>query len=329
MDKLINYMNLLKVGSSTDTYPIYAQYINSDGKCARTCKDDIFVKVDCSLPFIGSTNIFVLDSILKTLTDYSVTQEGADICIKSGNFNTKLSTMDIPFPNIDEPSIPLVYIDEEVHLMLKIASQFVSQNDIYENIIITKGGICSTRGTRAFLWNKKFEIEDSILINKKILSTLEVGRFVGVDENNNTVVKFDGGYIVAESDNANDFAYEKLASFISDAKSKSISNRVCSVIQMQSALEKLAPIFFGEKSRYVYMFSDGNKLNIKAETINGVAEVDIEPDTDIKFEITMSMDFFRGLPPYSMYIEGRGTLSYLYFTDDSNMVDIVLLGTKG
>jgi hypothetical protein len=76
MKRLLRYLPLLRIGSSKDDYPLYAQLIHF-GDTIRACNDETFISVDnFGIDVKGNTNLFVLDSVLNKLPDnYEVSQD--------------------------------------------------------------------------------------------------------------------------------------------------------------------------------------------------------------------------------------------------------------
>ena len=151
--------NTLKYGVTKNEYPVYGQYVNSTGEQLQTYNSDVLVCIDYKLPFVGSTNFFVLEEALSKIQDYSITQQDEIINIKAYNFESKLLIDDVNFPDIQPYNYKHgIEIDDELLYALSFATKFVGDK-VLEFIVITPQGILSTDYHKIFFYEKRIYIQ--------------------------------------------------------------------------------------------------------------------------------------------------------------------------
>lgn len=321
MEELLEILPILNVAASKHDFPVYAQYIHSEGGKVRTCDGSAFIQMDCELPFEGDTNIFVLSDILKRVKNPTVSTDEDNIYIESGSFKTKLKITDVNFPQIEEPNSEDIEITEPILNKLKLATKFLG-SDIYSYVFIGEGVIVSSDKERVFMSSSE-TADKPIGVDKRIVSLLDGGHLLGVAENRSTVVKFPEGYGIFVVDPIERYPVGKIKPFVN--KTKDTAFELFNVAVVNDALEKLSPIFFGDKQPVLNIKNEDGVTVFTAESIiNGKSTVEYETKVGTYVEIDINPNLFRDIPiSFDVYYNNNYD-DRLYLTDGES--DIILLG---
>lgn len=323
MNRLLELLPILNVGSSKHDFPVYAPYMHSAGSEVYTCNGSVFVKVDCNMLFTGDTNIHVLSSILNKASEPEISVDDNYIYITSSGFRTKLNIVDVNFPIIDEPEIDSIEVTEDLLDKLKLASRFVG-SAMYAYVFIGNGYIASSDKERVFL--TRYETGDEpIGVDTKITSFLQEGYELGVAQTKSTVVKFPSGYAIFTVDPIERYPLKKIAKFVN--RTAKGSTMLFNMAVVADALEKLAPIFIGEKQP-VLTISNADTTMFTAESIvNGISVVEYEgAQSNVQFELDIDPRQFRSIPiSFNVYYNEEFN-DRLYLAEDN--IDLVILGER-
>ena len=291
---------MLKAGASKENYPIYAQYLHIEDGFVSTCNDDAYVRVDFDMPFKGNVNLFVLETILKTLPDeYKVKEAGDIIKITAKGRDYKLNTTDLPFPEIPKPSVECLEIDEGLLSLMKSALSFTGNME-YENVFIDKEGLISTSGQRLIIYEQDTGLEVPLLLSKEIISSLKVGYKIGAS--GNTVVEFLGGYAVFTTPHYSSYPAENIREYA--VKALADTQPLINVGEFKELLAKVDPIFFGEGKRIINIVNSKGTIAVLGKSpYNGKAKADTTSMLQDNFDITIDADHFSAVPnDYDLHV---------------------------
>lgn len=325
MRDILKHLPILKAGTSKENYPLYAQLLHSEGGYVSTCDDSGYVRMKFDMVFEGNVNIFVLENVLKILPDeYGVDVTGNIVKIKTNKLNYDLKFVPMSFfPSMEEPDTEYMEIDEGILAILKTALAFTGAND-YESVYFDDKGMLATNGQKILKYDGKSSLSKPVLLSRKIISLLQVGNFIGSDDNDNTVVKFPGGFAVFVSPHYSSFPCEKIREFsiplLEDTK------KLIDIGTFKDSLSKVIPIFFGESKRIVQLNNnDIGKLEICGESpFNGKAGASVKSELNEEFTILMDADLFNAVPDgYDLHIKD-GVTDRLMAKNHSS--EVILVG---
>ncbi len=327
MKELINLLPLLKIGASKEPYPVYAQCLNSTGSQVQTCNNNVYVSLDCRLPFKGTANFFTLNGILEKLAerDFSSNVKEDKILVKTNNSQYSVSLLNLDFPQKEAPEIDSVDLDEDLLQQLRIASKFTGK-EIYSYVYLFSDGILATNTTRMFYKQIKIpNIKKPVAINTKILSTLFDGCAVGSDENNNTVVFYPNGFAVFTVDNISYYPAEKILKFMETNEERQV---LCNILALREWFDSITPIFGMDKANYISVKKEGKKLVLSAESAaSGEAVMVQEVECTNDFRFLMDAGMLKDCPSSFDVKVGTGNLDRLVLSDGDGGV-VVLMGAR-
>jgi hypothetical protein len=316
-DTLAMYKKLILSSVSKEAYPLYASYITSDPGSIRVCNNSSYIQINKSLPFKGSTNVFVLMSLLDKMPDEGVEYKftKTDLAISYPGFSTKLNVVDLNVPKLELQNEEFVDIDSTLLSILGLAKKFTGKDDIAKNVLVAKDGIYSTDNYRAFIYNKDIDVGDDLLfLDNKIISVLEEGFGVGISHNNNVGVTFPGGFGIFTTEPVRFYPNNKIRNFMLSLKKN--NTYLCTSEQMQECMDKLSPIFFGESKKMVTIESNDSKVFIKgASRMNGEARIFLtESSSDLDLNVAITIESFKDIPltheVYASKVDNFGTCFY-------------------
>ena len=315
------YLDRLKFGVSNSSFPLYAQYVKFIDNKIITCNDEAYVSVDMPTEFDGSVNFFVLEEFLrKTSDDAKMKQKKNTLVISDGHLRTSLPVLQFKTPILPNTHPEKVYITEGIYDVLMLASKFTGDG-LYSSICVEGNSVYSTNIHRLFHTTLPHLVLKELLgLDKKVLSFIKVGDYIGIDKNK-IIVDFKDGYAIFTMNNISRYPTEKMDVFISDS-TKNV-RKLCSVQQIQLPCQQLSPIFFGEQESEVSIINKGKKALIVAESlINGRAEIEIETELDEEYSINIDSSFFKGIPSdFDVFIGDRKNI--LSLKDSKSMVFLV------
>lgn len=291
----------LMLGTSSSLYPVYCQYLNSDGKYLRTCNDDVYIQVENAAPFVGNVNANVLNDTLAKIGEVDIKDEGKTVSLTAGNFNSSLVKESIDFPVIDFEEADYVDVTEEIFKNIKTALNFTSKTiPLLSYVVIDKDGIMATTKGRVFYSKQEFPVKHFVPINGFIFKLVEVNGRVGIVPNDFkdrcVNVIFQNGKAVFTVDIMDDYPAEKLKGIVSEIDSKKAVD-VCNINMIKPELIKLMPIFHGEKEHKVSIENNGSTMIITASSnINGTSKIRVTTNTNTKFEMKIDMDKLTNIP---------------------------------
>jgi hypothetical protein len=337
MKQLIDLLPLLKVGTSKDSYPVYAQCLYSNGERVQTCNNNIFINLECKLPFTGLVNFQTINSIVTKLTEQeeknqirvSVSTKDDKLIFRAPPYNYEVLVMDLDFPKVAEPDIKTIEVTDEIIEQLKIAHKFVGKG-IMSYVYLYDKGILATDTHRIYHRLFDFEIESPIAINNKILSVLYDGCHIGSDTNNNTVVIFPNGYGIFTVDNVSYYPASKILSMLTSKDVTSYGEFLCNILALREWTEAVLPIYGSDTNTFVSMTLDKNGLRLNAEAAaNGTAQMtpDVQCELDA-FDIIFDASYLKDIPSsFDVFVKGGETLDKFVLKDDETGL-IVLMGAK-
>ena len=302
MRDLIKYLPVLKMAASKENYPTYAQYVHCGDRFVSTCDDVAFVKVDFDMPFRGNVNLFVLETILKTLPDeYKLETDQDTVKVVTKKTQYVLNIADLPFPELDRPDAEKFVIDEGNLEILKTSVNFTGVSE-YENIYLDKDGLISTNGQRLFIYDQENILETPIMLNKKIISNLAVGYSIGVGDNGNVVIDFPDGYALFTTPHYSTYPAENIREWASKALPN--TKPLINVGEFKDLLAKVNPIFFGEAKRFIHIENHARSLEITGESpFNGKAAANCKSDLKETFVMDIDADHFATVPnEYDLHV---------------------------
>ena len=300
MRDLIKHLPMLKAGASKENYPLYAQYLHIDDGFVSTCDDAAYVRVDFDMPFKGNVNLFVLETILKTLPDeYKLEEKGDVIKVNTKKANYKLNNADLPFPEIPRPPVHLLELDEGLISLMKSALSFVGNME-YESVYLDSKGLVATNGQRLLIYEQDTKLDTPILLSKEIISILKEGYKIGAS--GNTVVEFPGGYAVFTTPHYSSYPADNIREYATKALKD--TQPLINVGEFKELLAKVNPIFFGEGKRIINIVnSKGNIAILGKSPYNGTARANTTSMLQDNFDITIDADHFSAVPDdYDLHV---------------------------
>jgi hypothetical protein len=303
MRDIIKYLPMLKAGTSKENYPLYAQYLHIEDGFVATCNDDAYVKVDFDMPFKGNVNLFVLETILKTLPDEYGVKEGVDIVkinAKGRDYNlNNIQNNDLPFPEIPKPDIECLEIDEGLLSLMKSALSFVGNME-YASVYIDDKGLVSTNGQRLLIYEQDTKLDTPILLSKEIISSLKEGYKIGAS--GNTVVEFPGGYAVFTTPHYSSYPAENIRDYA--AKALADTEPLLNVGEFKELLAKVNPTFFGEGKRIIDISNSNGIIEVSGKSpYNGTAKASMSSMLQEDFDMTIDADHFTAVPDdYDLHV---------------------------
>lgn len=266
------FFPILKLGTSNKDFPQYASFLHSDGEHLYTCNMSEAVCINYKAPFKGDVNFFVLSGILNKLGDIHTEQKDSSVFISDETTKHEIVIEDVNFPSdsIIKPDFEYIPLQQEIVDVLKIAIKYATGMDVYDKIFIDDNNIISFGHNIIFLREIKTNFKSKTGIDKRILSVLTEGCSIG-SVNNNFVVVFEGGFIIFETDSITKFNDSLIKKFFKNRR-KNIK-QLCSAAELKNAVDKISPIFYGEKIQNINIMNKSNKLTVKGgSVINGTSE---------------------------------------------------------
>ena len=307
MNNLLNYIPLLKVGCSKENYPLYSQSIYFDGETIRICNDDVYVCLNYQSDIRGCLNLFVLESVLKIAAkhrevEFVVANEHLTVHSPDG-YTASLGIDSITdFPLQDMPETPLTEVTDDMLLALNDAILFNRPGGKAHNLYIymDKEHIMATSNMRCFLSNVFTAVSEYVGINKKMLSVLDDTCMIG-SYDNNTLIKFDSGFVKFTIDLLDGYPADKLLQFVNDSREGVL--KLCNMGVLNEALSNLAPISQGEKVNMCTFSNTGNELTLKAQSMHGVIETKVDSELEVEYKTEINIDQIKNLPAnYDVYV---------------------------
>jgi hypothetical protein len=325
-----NNFPYLRIGVSRNPLPIYASYLNSDGKHLIACNDDIYIKIkDDDIPFVGSVNFFVLDSILKISPNASFSVEENNLVIRDGTGTTQLPILTTNFPNLTLDSLLDSFtVTEDLYYALKMAMSFRSKSDsVYSNVCLIEDKLISTDKYRLFLRSFKEGVNSTKMgIDGNIFSTLQIGDRLGVDINKNAVVQWDSGFGVFTINPIDEFPHKKILSFVENATKDLIP--ISTTDECIASCERLVPVLLGENNAEIELKNEGGKLTLLAESaVNGSSKVILYNRCDDVFNMYINFSSFKNLPSGFDIFVNEDKKDKLVLTKDETI--LILMGREG
>jgi len=310
-------INTLKLGTTKQDYPVYGQYLHSTGKQVQTYNKEVLVCIDHELPFKGSTNFFVLENYLKN--DYELEQDNDIINVKFENFKSKLVIDYVGFPVINPPVYKNgLIITEELLYMLKYALNFTG-NDCYKYVIVTNKGIIATNKQKLIYFNKPLDIKSNIYVDKRIVNVLKEGYEINADEN--TFVKFEGGYMIFEIDDISELNINKIFTRILEYANN--VTLLCNAAYFQDAIQKVSSVLFLETKKCIDIFNKKMNLMILAESCNGESSIEYKSGIKKRYESKFNINNFTNISlDYNVYVNLENQ-NYLYLKNENSEIVII------
>ena len=331
MKKLLELLPILKLGTSTDNFPIYAQSLHITPEFLSTCNDDVSIRIKSHLDFSGDISFFVLNSILHKFQgniDYEFL--GETLFLSSEGFNTSLNVTDFGFPEIEGPTPDnfKITITDELESVIKLAINFIGSKGIFSYVYMGKGNIIAADSSRVFLFEDNDLIKDcEVLLNSRILPLAVEGVKVG-SYSNNTVVQFENGYAIFVVHDSDDYPTDNAKNYIKNSTEN--ITRICNIAVIKDALEKVQHILFGEKEQVIYLSNKNSRLKIVAESaMNGISTYNADSDSDESFSIDMPISYFRKIPlNFDLFVEKSNPRPDKIILSDNEKSTIMLMGDK-
>jgi hypothetical protein len=315
MKELIKYLPVLKLGCSNAEYPVFVQYVHSNGKIICSYNggflsniDGIFVQIKQPLSFSGDLNVFVLDDIIKNIGnnfDYEIKDN--KLIIQQDTFQTEILIVNCSFPEVPLPEVEKQFnLTADLYNDLKLANKLsFSDKSILSYVILDNNNIASIGLDKVFY--KKLNLNtdfDPILINTRILSVLNPSienMYIG-STNNNVLISYDNVEIFFEVDNFSEYPLQQLINFVNESNNNLV--KLCNMSYFNEAIKKLSPIFFGESRRLFQLSNINDFLYFTAEVqLNGTAEYSCKSEYGDNFIMNFDMDTFKGIPiEYDVFI---------------------------
>ena len=297
----------LKQASSNKEYPIYASYLHSDGKSLSTYDNYLYMKFDYEAPFKGDVNIFMLDSILHNLKEYTIKQQSENKLFIEGSgakYNIVISNYN--FPDIQKEITEYKYITDELLNLLKYASFFLG-NDIYSYIYIDKDKLVATNINKLFYHKfENFEI-NPLLISKRLLSVISNEASIGIIDN--TIgVKYQNGIVLQAIPKVESYPIDRISTYL-EKETKNLK-LIVNIALIRDAISKLNPIFSGEKATIINIANKHNKCRLIAESaLNGRAVVEINSDLEDIVDINVNSKYLKNISyDYDLFINDNNNL---------------------
>ncbi len=305
MRDLVKYLPLLKAGASKENYPLYAQSLHVGQGFVSTCNDAAYIRVDYEMPmeFYGNVNLFVLETILKTLPDeFTITKDPDGIIIKAKGLIYRLNQADFEFPEFAKPDKGELEVDEGFLSILKAAVSFTGDFE-YEGIYVDGEGLIATNAQKLLLYNQPTGLKKPIVLTREIVNILDVGFKIGVEPSDNTVVTFPNGYAIFVTPHFSAFPADTIRSWgIGTLKD---TQPLTSVSEFRGLLSQVAPIFFGEGKRLIRIENYNNTVEVSGESpYNGKAKAQCNSAIKDLWATKMDMDLFGAVPDgYDIHIK--------------------------
>jgi len=303
MRDLIKYLPMLKAGASKENYPLYAQYLHIEDGFVSTCDDSAYVRVGFDMPFKGNVNLFVLETILKTLPDEYTVKEGVDIVkinAKGRDYNlNNVHNNDLPFPEIPKPKTKLLEIDEGLLSLMKSALSFVGSME-YASVYVDNKGLIATNGQRLIIYEQDTKLDTPVLLSKEIISSLKKGYEIGAS--GNTIVEFPGGYAVFTTPHYSSYPVDNIREYAAFALAD--TELLLNVGEFKELLAKVDPIFFGEGKRIIDISNSNGIIEVSGKSpYNGTAKASTSSLLQDDFAMTIDADHFSAVPnEYDLHV---------------------------
>lgn len=323
-------INIAKIGSSNATYPAYAPYVTFTGEEMVTCNDSIYVSLDYPSEFKGSTNIFVLSSILEKVENPAVIVNKDKMVIKEGSFKTTLPMMDIQPKYLKFPeTLKTIEITPTLYDVIKLALKFTNNKlAAYKYIALNKRGVYATDGSRGFVYTTPLNLESPIFLDSSILKALTPGCQIG-SLDGNVYVMLEYGFVVftiSMLSITHEYPFEKI-----DALTK-MDDRYLPLISrgdLTPAIDKISPILFSEKRRICIFNNSKQQLTISAESAaNGESQVSIDSLLSEDYKSVVSIDLLQNIPDtFTLYVNHLNDkdIKVRGFAEDKQPIDMILM----
>jgi len=317
MKNLKEIIPLLKLGTSNSDYPLYAQYLHSDGESVETCNDDVFIHLKYPLPFSGDVNLFVLDGVLKASPNDIETIIGkGKIVLKTASIASTLNIFNMPFPKLEKPDVNFVDVTEDLLSALRLAMFYTSSSEaLYSTVFLCAKYICATDKYRLYFKEIDINLDSPLSIDKTMLSVLTDNCRIGSAEGKVVVEYPDlGGYAIFSAYSADSYPAGVIQTTVILDTTK--LQKLCNILVLQDAVNKLTPIFFGEKIPIIAISNKDKQISVVAESmINGKATFESESKLEDEFELSINSTFFKNIPiDFDVFISKEHT-NKLYLTD--------------
>ena len=331
--EFVDILSLLLKAASKDTYPIYAQYVKSDGESLITCNNKSFIKINYEAPFLGCVNIYILYSILKKCVDTGVDTllhvEGGKLIVTALQEKHNIQIIKtLPYPDLTINLSDRYYdLSDSLKSKIEFATKFVGK-DMLSPVYLDKDVLMATDSHRAYSAPSASTLVDlPISLTKDIISFLtspitEVS--IRSDNKGNTIILFNLGYGIFTAESLDFYPKDKILETIKTSREE--TTLWCNVAGLAYAIEAVTPMFFGESLSHIELYNKENVLRVRAESgVNG--ESDVELKSSLKEEFTMLLDprYIKSIPiSFDAYINPKNT-SKLYL-NNGEYEEIVLMG---
>lgn len=311
----------LKRGATKDTFVPFGVFLCSDGKKVWTFNYDTFVTVNIQLPFSGLVNIFILDNILKTVSNDAVVKiEDEKLLISEGTIKSSLTIVEFSsqIDFFEKPVVPLLSVTNSLIEDFKTALNFVDNKSF---LFMDNYCIMSVKADGSGAFCKLIESGiKTVGVTSEIVSIFSEGNKIGgVDEN--VVVEFEKGYAIFSVPLTSDFPYVKLKSIFNSTIHNNKSF-LCNLAVIKDAITKLSAIFSNDKDSDMKIENVKKELKITASSsFNDKVEIDYSTQLEQEYKVSIDYSLFKGVPlDYNVLVGNKANRSMLLTNGDSNII---------
>jgi len=328
MKELLKILPVLKMGCRNAEYPLHAKHIISTGTHVITHNGDTFVMIDYKLPFTGGVNIYILNTILKNLSDeYLYDIDDNMLRFFDDNYSAKLVIDQFDLSDFEE----FVKKNEEVvscqlntisYDAIKLACNFTGVDDL-KFVVLKDNMILSTNRQKVFFSGVGVGTEDRIAFDPRLINFLSPIHMIGTIDNN-TVINFDGGFLVQSTTSIYDFPVANIISFVERVKDNLIP--FMEFNKLKEAMDRIFPMSIGEIF-YVSVKTNEDKINVRFESeVNGIAEVQLDRENDVDVDIILDGAAVRKIEDETYYAYLDKKDNNLILKSDKYLISLINVG---
>ena len=328
MKEIMKSFSLLKRVVRNQDHPHFAKYVMSDGKCVYACNTDDYIQMDVAFPFIGATNLFVLENTFKFMTDLEgVSQSKNKLKIDKNGYSANLSVLkDVKMPKLSIPKdITFIKVSQELINILKTALTFTGSG-LYSNVFVDDSRVIATDSTRLYYHKESTGFSTPVGLNKRIIDILSPDLDIGVHKSN-IIVKFKGGFMMFTTDIVEgDYPADKIENVMENTETDAL-NRICPVGYLHNAILQTSPVSIGESISIIELMNKDKELCVTADTINGTTSVIVTSHSDYKSKLFVNASFINRVPSnYDVFLE-TGKVNRIIFKATNST--ILIMGIQG
>lgn len=300
---------VLKTGSANKVFPIHAAYLHSEDGELRTVSLDSYISIDVELPFNGDVNIFLLEGMLNKLgfENLNMSNKDNDLLLESNGFESVLTCIDANFPHEPMPSCHMFALEQRLTFVddLRLAYKFAASEGSNAYVIVDDSHIIAQAemSDPIFVATHDVTFEKAVGLTRNSLLPIGAASSIGISSGDQVVYEFgDYGYGFFTTYNMVDASKVKAIKSYANLRRGAMSNEIGSVSEFRDAVNKVLPIFYGEKQNLVlltnFLNSDGVPImKIEGRSMyNGSADYDLHNKCETEFKMLYDITNLKSVP---------------------------------